>query len=134
MMDNTQLQEQAENLHDEPHLSTSDLVKSNERVNTAMPAARDQDGRSTPLFASHDAETYRSQWERIQIGFVDEPRKSVERADELVAAVIKRLAEVFADERNTLEHDWEKNEGVSTEELRVALRRYRSFFDRLLTV
>jgi hypothetical protein len=134
MIDRTQLREPEEELREETHLHTSDLVASNERVNTAPVPAVADDGRSTPLFVATDASNYRSQWEKIQIGFVDEPRKAVERADELVAAVIKRLAEVFADERSKLESDWEKNDGVSTEELRVALRRYRSFFDRLLTV
>jgi hypothetical protein len=56
------------------------------------------------------------------------------QADELVAAVMKRLAEVFADERANLEQEWAKRNDVSTEDLRVAIRRYRSFFDRLLSV
>src|SRR5262249_39635989 len=87
-----------------------------------------------PLFTNEEAQGFRNRWEKTQIGFVDEPRKSVEQADELVAAVIKRLAEVFADERNKLEHEWDKGDSVSTEDLRLALRRYRSFFDRLLSV
>jgi hypothetical protein len=87
-----------------------------------------------PLFAQNDAQDFRSRWEKIQIGFVDEPRKAVEQADELVASAIKRLAEVFAAERTKLEGEWDKTDNVSTEDLRVALRRYRSFFDRLLSV
>lgn len=87
-----------------------------------------------PLFAQNDTQDFRSRWEKIQIGFVDEPRKAVEQADELVASAIKRLAEVFAAERQNLEAEWDKTDSVSTEELRVALRRYRSFFDRLLSV
>lgn len=90
--------------------------------------------RSMPLFAAADAQDFRSRWEKIQIGFVDEPRKAVEQADELVADAIKRLADVFASERNKLEGEWDKTDNVSTEDLRVALRRYRSFFDRLLSV
>jgi hypothetical protein len=90
--------------------------------------------RSMLLFAAADAQDYRSRWEKIQIGFVDEPRKAVEQADELVADAIKRLADVFASERNKLEGEWDKTDNVSTEDLRVALRRYRSFFDRLLSV
>ena len=90
---------------------------------------------SVPLFAGNEAQDFRSRWEKIQIGFVDEPRKAVEEADELVAGAIKRLAEVFAAERNKLEGEWDKTDNVvSTEDLRVALRRYRSFFDRLLSV
>jgi hypothetical protein len=65
---------------------------------------------------------------------VDEPRQAVQQADELVAAAMKRLAEVFASEREKLEREWDKNDDVSTEDLRLALRRYRSFFDRLLSV
>ena len=87
-----------------------------------------------PLFAQNDTQDLRSRWEKIQSGFVDEPRKAVEQADELVASAIKRLAEVFATERHKLEAEWGKIDNVSTEELRIALRRYHSFFDRLLSV
>ncbi len=87
-----------------------------------------------PLFAQNDTQDLRSRWEKIQSGFVDEPRTAVVEADELVANAIKRLTEVFATERQKLEADWGKTDNVSTEDLRVALRRYRSFFDRLLTV
>src|SRR5262249_1790374 len=89
---------------------------------------------NVPLFAQTDAQDFRSRWEKIQIGFVDEPRKAVEQADELVASTIRRLAEVFAAERQKLETEWDKAENASTEELRLALRRHRSFFDRLLSV
>ena len=85
------------------------------------------------LFVQNDAQDFRTRWEKIQTGFVDEPHKAVEQADELVASIIRRLAEVFADERRKLESEWDKTDNVSTEDLRVALRRYRSFFDRLLS-
>jgi hypothetical protein len=77
---------------------------------------------------------FRRRWNDIQAGFVDEPKSSVEKADQLVASVIQRLAQVFADERAKLESNWSKGGEVSTEDLRQALRRYRSFFDRLLSV
>jgi len=70
----------------------------------------------------------------VQTGFVDEPRAAVEQADALVAEVMKRLADSFATERQALEQQWSRGDDVSTEELRLALRRYRSFFDRLLSV
>lgn len=88
----------------------------------------------TPLFSSDEAERLRSDWHAIQAGFVDEPRHAVEKADELVARTIKRLAEVFADERGKLEEQWSRGDNVSTEDLRLGLQRYRSFFDRLLSV
>jgi hypothetical protein len=87
-----------------------------------------------PLFASSEASQLRRRWDAIQVGFVDEPRKAVEEADTLVAGTMKRLAEIFAEERNKLENQWDKGENVSTEDLRLALRRYRSFFSRLLSV
>lgn len=92
------------------------------------------DENSGPLFSSDEAAKLRQQWDAIQVGFVDEPRKSVEEADSLVAAAMKRLAEQFAEERSRLEHEWDRGSDVSTEDLRVALRRYRSFFSRLLNV
>ena len=98
-----------------------------------LPAPATEESNVT-LFVAADAHDFRSRWEKIQIGFVDEPRKAVEQADELVADAIKRLADVFASECNKLEGEWDKTDNVSTEDLRVALRRYRSFFDRLLSV
>jgi len=87
-----------------------------------------------PLFSSEEATNLRSKWDAIQVGFVDEPRRSVQEADGLVAAAMKRLAEQFAAERSNLEGQWDRGSDVSTEDLRVALRRYRSFFGRLLSV
>jgi len=86
------------------------------------------------FFSLDETQRFRSEWDSIQIGFVDEPRKSVEKADGLVAGVIQRLAEVFSEERSRLESQWDRGEDVSTEDLRIALQRYRSFFDRLLSV
>jgi hypothetical protein len=68
------------------------------------------------------------------VGFVDEPQRAVEQEDTLVAAAMKRLAEMLAAERAKLEGQWDRGDNVSTENLRLALRRYRSFFGRLLSV
>jgi hypothetical protein len=87
---------------------------------------------SMPLFAEPEMVDFRSQWSKLQTGFVDEPRRTVEDADKLVAAVMQRLAEGFANERSGLEKQWDRGDNVSTEDLRIALQRYRSFFDRLL--
>ena len=65
---------------------------------------------------------------------VDEPRKAVEQADALVAEVFKRLTEGFAQERAELEKQWDRGDQATTEDLRVALRRYKAFFERLLTI
>ena len=88
--------------------------------------------RPMPLFSESEMGDFRSQWTKVQTGFVDEPRRTVEEADKLVAAVMQRLAEGFANERSGLEKQWDRGDSVSTEDLRVALQRYRSFFDRLL--
>jgi hypothetical protein len=94
---------------------------------SAAPGAR---GRTTPLVT--DEQGYRKRWESVQTGFVDEPRRAVEQADVLVAEVIKELVGSFAEERGRLEAQWGQGNEASTEDLRVALQRYRSFFDRLL--
>ncbi len=96
-------------------------------------AAREESERVS-LFPENELGDFRRRWKEVQGSFVDDPRTAVRNADELVASLMKRLAEVFADERGKLEHEWDKGETVSTEDLRVALRRYRSFFDRLLSV
>lgn len=87
-----------------------------------------------PLFERGDAEGLRSRWSEIQVGFVDEPRAAVEKADSLVAETIKRLADSFAASRRNLEREWDREGDVSTEGLRLALQRYRSFFNRLLSL
>jgi len=86
------------------------------------------------LLPKADCDRMRGEWDSIQAGFVDEPRSAVERADNLVATTMKQLAETFAAERSRLEGAWDKGGDVSTEDLRVALQRYRSFFNRLLTI
>ncbi len=88
----------------------------------------------TPLLNSQDAASFRSRWTDIQGTFVDDPRHSVEQADHLVAELMQNLAQTFNQEKNKLESEWDRGQDVSTEDLRMALQRYRSFFDRLLTV
>jgi len=85
------------------------------------------------LFPNDELHNYRTRWDQVQTSFVDEPRRAVEQADGLVANVIQRIAEQFSNERTKLEERWSKGENVNTEELRQALRQYRSFFDRLLS-
>jgi hypothetical protein len=88
----------------------------------------------SPLFSDEEERNFRTRWKDIQTGFVDEPRRSVEQADELIAKLLQRLAESFSEQRSHLERQWEKSDSASTEDLRLALRRYRSFFDRLLSI
>ena len=89
-------------------------------------------GAVTPLFSDSDVGDLRSRWSNVQAEFEDEPRRAVEEADQLVATVMQRLAEGFARERGSLEKQWESGETASTEDLRMALQRYRAFFNRLL--
>jgi hypothetical protein len=102
----------------------------------AAPASPEtaKESRPEPLLPAEDTETFNREWEEVQARFVDEPRSSVEEADKLVAQVMKRLAESFAGERETLEGQWDRGDEVNTDDLRVALQRYRSFFQRLLAV
>jgi hypothetical protein len=106
-----------------------------ERTGTAGFAAEaSNNGDDSPELLPRDQnEGFQRRWETIQTGFVDEPRQTVEQADELVAEVMKRLAEGFATERERLEGQWGRGEDVSTEDLRIALQRYRGFFQRLLS-
>jgi hypothetical protein len=136
----------SESLPTEPGLSTASLAgvgtsanETTEETRTfAAPdttAARTTDeDRTTPLLSTQETGELRGKWDTIQAGFVDEPRKAVEDADGLVAAAMKRLAETFATERASLEGQWDRGDDVSTEDLRLALRRYRAFFERLLAI
>jgi len=118
-------------------LSTADVARAGDEVSDRVPDNRrverpqHADGHAS-LFREHDAADLRRQWTDIRGDFVDEPRKAVERADSLVADVMKRLAEGFTSERAGLEKQWGRGDNVTTEDLHVALQKYRSFFDRLL--
>ena len=90
-------------------------------------------GEREPLLADDESERFTSHWDEIQVSFVDQPRESVAQADALVAELMQSLAAGFSAERERLERQWDSGGDVSTEDLRVALTRYRSFFERLLS-
>jgi hypothetical protein len=131
---------------DQPALQIADEERRSDRPSSTEQVAKDLEKRKgttgrpaeidkpTPLFPENEAANFRNRWTEIQAAFVDEPRRAVEQADALVADVIKRLASSFADERSKLEGQWGRGDNVSTEDLRVALQRYRAFFDRLLSL
>jgi hypothetical protein len=91
-------------------------------------------GARAPLFSPEETESFRSEWSGIQSGFVDEPRQALERADALVARLMTRLAQVVGGERSAFERQWDLDNRTSTEDMRVALTKYRSFVDRLLSL
>jgi hypothetical protein len=102
-------------------------------VSEAEVAPSGDEGSASALLADEDAGGFRSRWNEIQVRFVDEPRGSVQKADGLVAEMTGRLTQMFSEERTRLESQWERGDDVSTEDLRIALQRYRSFFERLLS-
>jgi len=91
-------------------------------------------GSLQPLLPSDMTQTFRARWDELQVQFVDDPQNSVAQADQPVAELIKSLAWTFASEREGLENQWNKGGNISTEDLRIVLRRYRSFFERFLSV
>ena len=111
---------------------TSNLRQGNEVVMNRQSAASTS-REATPLFPEEELGDLQGQWNDIQTGFVDEPRSAVQRADSLVASTMQKLADAFARERSKLEQQWDQGDSVSTEDLRVAFQRYRSFFLRLLS-
>jgi len=133
-LDNQPMNERA--LDDRATATTTSTPMASSTIHAAPPPHErlDETNGAEPLFPTTEAETFRSRWTEVQTGFVDEPRHAVEQADGLVAEMMKQLAEVFADERSKLEEQWSRGDDISTEDLRQALRRYRSFFDRLLSV
>jgi hypothetical protein len=91
------------------------------------------DAQPTPLLSAEVAGAFLARWDAMQAAFVDEPHRVVEQADSLVAEVMQRIAETMAQERTGLERQWAAGDSVSTEDLRLALQHYRSFFQRLLS-
>ena len=126
---------------DDRRLTTADLVGQGP-PEPAGPNGRARDAEGSragapgeklePLLGQPDADRFHDLWHHIQTGFVDEPRRAVEAADALVAELVQLLAKGFADERSTLESRWDSDGDVDTEDLRLALHRCRSFFERLL--
>ena len=118
-------------------LSTADLASASAGSDTAGPASDPKpaesggDVETPPLIDEEKVTGFRDRWQNVQTGFVDDPKQAVRQADELVAAVISALATTFAEHKSELEAQWQQGE-PATEELRIALRRYRSFFDQLL--
>ena len=98
----------------------------------AEPSAEPSSAKS--LFADEDLSSLRSRWDDVQAAFVDDPTQCVQKADALVAKVVEQLTAGFSDARSRLEAQWARGEDASTEDLRLALKRYREFFQRLLSV
>ncbi len=99
---------------------------------TATGISTDQ-SRTNSLFAD-DTSGLRSRWDDVQAAFVDDPKECVQKADTLVAEVVEQLTNGFSEARSRLEAQWSRGEEASTEDLRLALKRYREFFQRLLSV
>lgn len=112
------------------------MNESERELSTAQIATAERPGETgwSPLFSEEDTRGFRERWDAIQTAFVDEPRDAVQRADGLVAEAMKRLAGGFADARAELERQWAEGRDISTEDLRQAFKRYRTFFDRLLAI
>ncbi len=133
----------------EKTLSTADFAAVAEKSNPPLEAKPDSEVQANgnedmsksddeeklaPLFVTDAAADFRARWDAVQIGFVDDPRQAVRQADELVAQVMKSLAASFSSERVRIESQSSETDSSTTENLRVALRQYRSFFQRLLSL
>lgn len=119
------------NARTDASMTTADLAYGRDDVDASKQPANDSSVRVS-LIQEADVGGYRERWTSIQTHFIDEPRETVSDADELVAEVIQSLARRFAEERQTLEQQWQSGSEVSTEDLRQAMQHYRSFFERLL--
>jgi hypothetical protein len=100
----------------------------------STPAGASESGSERALFADDQLAGLTARWDNVQAGFVDDPRDCVQKADGLVSDVVKQLTAGFSDARTRLEEQWARGEEASTEDLRVALKKYREFFQRLLAV
>ena len=96
--------------------------------------ARSEDESLEPLFSPDAARDFRASWDAVQIGFVDDPQQAVRKPDELVRQVLETLTQSFSVDRGAADGGTTGAEQATTEQLRMALRRYRSFFQRLLSL
>lgn len=106
--------------------------RNGEEIPADRPAPPDAGTADEPLLAPTEAERYRTAWSDIQVRFVDDPQDAVTSADTLVAEVMQDLAGTFASHKQELQGQWQRGDDVATEDLRLALQHYRSFFNRLL--
>jgi|SRR5436190_4448532 hypothetical protein len=111
----------------QPVQPEGEVISMQER-RSAMPPAEQS------LMPKRETEDMRERWKTIQASFVDEPRKAVQEADQLVKSAIQQLEEVFREQRSQMEQLWSGGKDVSTEDLRVSFQRYRTFFNRLLSL
>jgi hypothetical protein len=119
---------------DVPEEQTENERRVEERIPENKTQTDTRNEELVPLFEEDAARKFRSRWLVIQSKFVDDPGDSVKQADDLVADVIKNVTMNFANRRVSLEKQWNGGDNTSTEDLRIALKQYRSFFDRLLTL
>jgi hypothetical protein len=114
--------------------SPADEITTGQPVTNGKPVSTQNGDEAVPLFATTEVEQFRTQWKEIQSTFVDSPQDAVREADELVAEIMQNLAATFAEHKSTLEGQWSRGDEVQTEDLRLALRQYRTFFNQLLSV
>jgi hypothetical protein len=120
-------------VHDAPPLSDALPYNLPEVEASVLEGVISTNGGSAAALLNHEeAELFRSRWSEIQGKFVDEPRSAVQQADALLSEVIEKITAMFADEHTSLEGQWKEGNDVSTEDLRMALQHYRSFFNRLV--
>jgi D-alanyl-D-alanine carboxypeptidase len=110
--------------------SDMNAVREDEKRNTT--AARADGSRDSSYMRQDTKQEIDQRWQQVQSEFVDDPRKSVAHAHQLVSDAVQRIVDTFTQERNELERQWSDGNDVSTEDLRVSLHRYREFFTRLL--
>ena len=127
------MDERVAGTNDQIHSTTGDM---DDRIDREVGVVEVQDGdfEEAPLFDRDQNASYRERWDDIQARFVDDPRRAVQEADELVTMVIGELESSFRARRETLEAGWQRGQEASTEDLRITLQAYRSFFGRLLKI
>jgi hypothetical protein len=96
---------------------------------TGAPAGEDH------LLAPEAESDLLSRWTEIQISFVEDPRASVQEADALVEQIATTVLASIQERRSQLAAVWQWQHGQpDTEQLRLALRQYRSFIAAVLPV
>ena len=133
-MDENRERQMDRDVTDEEQMRREQIAQDRAVENQSPANTNTLDDSLEPLFEDEASRKFRSRWMAIQSKFVDDPRDSVKQADDLVADIIKNVTMSFADRRISLEKQWNSGENISTEDMRQALKRYRAFFERLLTL
>lgn len=96
---------------------------------------REDHGTDGPLMSRDDQDELSQRMRQAVTDFVESPRRAVEEADSTFDRIVSGLTDALTERRRALRAGWqEQDTEAQTEELRIALQRYRDLSEQLLRI